>query len=200
MAASQNMTMQDPADSVEGGIQTDLVPVEQLQPAEWNPRTIDDKRFKQLVQSLRADPGFLWGRPILANKRGIIYAGNMRYRAAVVIGWTEVPARISNISDQQAKERALRDNNGFGDWQDQELAEMLLELKQEGSDLSSLGFKDRQLNDLLMLVQDTPEDEEEAADYKQRFELIVECQSEQQLQERYERLTQEGMKCRVLTL
>ncbi len=58
------------------------VPLDRLHPAPWNPRTIKDERFQNLVRSIQADPDFLWRRPILAMADGTIYAGNMRYRAA----------------------------------------------------------------------------------------------------------------------
>jgi hypothetical protein len=58
-----------------------LVPLAALHPAPWNPRTIRDDRFKNLCDSITADPAFIWRRPILAQLDGTIYAGNMRYRA-----------------------------------------------------------------------------------------------------------------------
>lgn len=59
-----------------------LVPLAQLRPAQWNPRSITEERFKNLCRAIEADPEFLWSRPILARADGEIYAGNHRYRAA----------------------------------------------------------------------------------------------------------------------
>ena len=64
------------------------VPLSELHPSPWNPRTISDARFKNLCASIEADPDFLWQRPILAMVDGTIYAGNMRYRASGVNGRT----------------------------------------------------------------------------------------------------------------
>src|SRR5947209_1183087 len=69
------------------------VPLTKLHPAPWNPRTIKDERFKNLCRSLEADPEFMVLRPVLATKDGLIYAGNMRFRAAQHLGWTDIEAQ-----------------------------------------------------------------------------------------------------------
>ena len=132
-----------------GSVITERVPLDRLHPADWNPRLIKDTRFKQLCKSLRADPDFLEERPILATTDGTIYAGNMRYRAAQHLGWETVPARLVDIPEQLAKERALRDNNSFGEWVEQDLTELLVELKFRDSDLELLGFDEKELNRML---------------------------------------------------
>ena len=125
------------------------VPLAALQPAPWNPRTIKDERFQNLCRSLEADPGFLQLRPILATADGTIYCGNMRYRAAQHLGFETVPAIVEDVSDQVAKERALRDNAQWGEWLEEDLAVLLGELGAAGSDLDLLGFDDRDLQKLL---------------------------------------------------
>jgi len=123
--------------------------LDRLHPAPWNPRTISDERFQNLCRSIEADPEFLWRRPILAQADGTIYAGNMRYRAADQLGMATVPAIIEDVSDQLARERALRDNAQWGDWEGDELAALLDRLRSEGSNLDLLGFDERELQQLL---------------------------------------------------
>ena len=125
------------------------VPLLALTPAPWNPRTIKDDRFQNLCRSLEADPGFLQLRPILATADGTIYCGNMRYRAAQQLGWETIPAILVDIPEALAKERALRDNAQWGEWEEDELANLLASLKEQGSDLDLLGFDDRDLQKLL---------------------------------------------------
>lgn len=129
--------------------ETREIPLHELHPAPWNPRLIKDRRFKQLCDSLTADSAFLWERPILATLDGTIYAGNMRYRAAEHLGWSSIPARLVDIPEQLAKERALRDNNQFGEWQEDDLAALLYDLQQHDSALDLLGFDDKELQRLL---------------------------------------------------
>jgi ParB-like nuclease domain len=131
------------------------VPLERLHPAGWNPRTISDERFQNLCRSIEADPDFLLRRPILAQADGAIYAGNMRFRAAQHLQMPTVPAIIEDVSDQLARERALRDNAQWGDWEGDELAALLDRLRTEGSDLDLLGFGERELQQLLDRLEPT---------------------------------------------
>lgn len=126
-----------------------MVQVASLTAAPWNPRTIKDPRFQNLCESLRADPDFLQLRPILATADGTVFAGNMRLRAAQHLGWSEVPAILVDIPEQLAKERAMRDNAQWGEWEEDDLARLLGELKEEGTALDLLGFEERELRNLL---------------------------------------------------
>ena len=128
------------------------VPLAALHPAPWNPRTIKDERFQNLCASIQADPEFLWRRPVLAQADGTIYAGNMRYCAAQHLGLDSIPAIVEDITDQLARERAMRDNAQWGEWEEDELAKLLDELKVSGSDLDLLGFEERELQSLLNLI------------------------------------------------
>lgn len=116
-----------------------------LTPAGWNPRKISDERFKNLCRSIESDPDFLWLRPVLATPDGAIYGGNMRYRAAQHLGLATIPAIITDIPEKLARERALRDNAQWGEWDDTLLADMLAIMQAEETDMSLLGFDDREL-------------------------------------------------------
>lgn len=145
------------------------VALAKLHPAEWNPRTIRDERFKNLCASIEADPEFLWRRPILATADGTIYAGNMRYRAASHLKLETVPAIVEDVTEKLAKERALRDNAQWGDWNDDQLAEMVYEMAASGSDVKLVGFDEEELAKLLGIVPDfapVGEDEQGRLDQK----------------------------------
>ena len=139
------------------------ISIEKLSLWEKNPRTIKDKRFKELCKSLKDDPSFMELRPILATKEGRIYAGNMRYRAAKELGWTEVPAILTDIDEKLANERAIKDNNQFGEWNNDELATLLDEMERAGSDIESLGLDEAiakivtQLNEADIVEDEVPE-------------------------------------------
>ena len=130
----------------------ELVPLERLKPAPWNPRTISTERFKNLCRSIEADPDLLKLRPVLAQADGTIYAGNMRYRAAEHLKKPAVWAELEDVSDQLAKERAIRDNQQWGEWQEDQLSEMLFELKEAGSPLDLLGIGQDEIDRLLESV------------------------------------------------
>lgn len=136
-------------------------PMDKLSLWDKNPRTIKDKRFKALCKSLTSDPAFMELRPVLATKDGRIYAGNMRYRAAKELGWKEIPAIITDIPETLAKERAVKDNNQFGEWETGELAALLDELEAEGVNLETLGL-DESIEKLIESLNPTEIVEDEA--------------------------------------
>lgn len=83
-----------------------------------NPRFIKDDKFKKLVSSIKADPEFLEARPIVV-KDGIIFGGNMRYRALQQLGYTEIPDNwvkdVSGWTDAQIRKFIVVDNLAYGD-------------------------------------------------------------------------------------
>lgn len=161
------------------GITVERVPLAALKPAPWNPRTLRDKRFRDLCRSIQADPDMLARRPILAQADGTIYAGNQRFRAVEHLGWCDVPAVVEDVPEQLAKERAIRDNLAAGEWQEQELSELLTALQIEGSDLTVLGFDDAQLEALVgePNFEPTSEDEQGRLDQKKPIKC-PECGAE----------------------
>lgn len=148
-----------------------------------NPRLITTRQFSSLMDSIKRDPRFLLVRPIAVadgpehRAGGIVYGGNMRVRALeqlfkdgwvpepalVSLGWAPgtVPIDVDDIPERQARERSIQDNNTWGNWNDQELAEMLYELDQAGSDMSLLGFDQRVMDDLMASVTAVPGREED---------------------------------------
>lgn len=188
---------------VGGGVTVERVPLARLKPAEWNPRLLKDHRFRQLCASMQADPDFLARRPILALQDGTIYAGNQRWQAARHLGWATVPAIIEDISEKLAKERSVKDNRHQGEDDEQALAEMLVELKLQDSELELLGFDADGLNKLLDSVgalgdTEPPDQQPGESKYKEQYGVIVVCVDEAEQQDVYERLNAEGLNCKVV--
>lgn len=140
----------------------EMIGIDLLIPAPWNPRLIKDEKFKNLCKSIENDPEFMSLRPILCTKDKVIYAGNMRYRACKHLGWQEIPCIVTDISEIKAKERAVKDNNQFGEWDDT-LSTLLDELEKEGVDLETLGLNDQveemieKLNEKEIVEDEVPE-------------------------------------------
>jgi len=85
-----------------------------------NPRIIKDEKFKQLVASLTNFPKMMRLRPIIVNKDFLIIGGNMRYRACLELGMTEIPndwVRIAeDLTPEEERQFIIEDNVQFGDW------------------------------------------------------------------------------------
>jgi hypothetical protein len=82
-----------------------------------NPRVIKDYKFDKLVKSIKEFPKMLELRPIVVDENNVILGGNMRYKAAVKAGLTEVYAiQADELTEEQKKEFIIKDNSNFGEW------------------------------------------------------------------------------------
>jgi hypothetical protein len=94
-----------------------------IKPNPNNPRVIRDAKFKQLVRSIQEFPEMLELRPIVVNEDMITLGGNMRLRACIEAGITDVPVVIAKgLTEEQQQEFIIKDNVGFGEWDWDDLA------------------------------------------------------------------------------
>jgi len=91
-----------------------------LKKLEDNPRTIKDKEFQSLCNSIKDNPKFFEARPlILSNRTGdlVIIAGNQRYEAAKTLKLKDVPTYLmEGITEEKEREITIRDNTQQGAW------------------------------------------------------------------------------------
>ena len=80
---TDNINLQNITDSIE----TREININELKLNPKNPRFIKKPDFNKLKKSMNDFPDMLKYRPILVNDENIILAGNMRYRAALDLGW-----------------------------------------------------------------------------------------------------------------
>jgi len=119
-----------------------------IKPNPTNPRVIRDAKFKQLVRSIQDFPEMLELRPIVVNEQMITLGGNMRLRACIEAGLTDVPVVIAKgLTEEQQQEFIIKDNVGFGEWDWDDLANNWDEtnLKQWGLDFPM--FKEAEIED-----------------------------------------------------
>jgi hypothetical protein len=100
----------------------ETIAISKVRPNSDNPRYIKDEKFKKLVQSLRDFPEMANVRPIVVNKEMVVLGGNMRLKAMQEAGWSEVPVKIVDWSEEKQREFIIKDNVGFGEWDWDELA------------------------------------------------------------------------------
>lgn len=114
-----------------------------------NPRICKDHKFKQLVKSIQDFPQMLELRPIVIDENNMVLGGNMRLKACLEAGLTDVPViHANNLSEEKKKEFIVKDNVGYGEWDWSELANTWeVDLLQEwGLDIPSFdneGFSDK---------------------------------------------------------
>lgn len=82
-----------------------------------NPRTIKDDKFKKLVKSIKEFPEMLDVRPIVVDENMVVLGGNMRTKACLSAGLTEVSIiKFNDLSEEKKKEFVVKDNVGYGEW------------------------------------------------------------------------------------
>lgn len=94
----------------------------QLEGLPSNPRQITDSKMDLLKQNIQQYPEMLTLRGLLVypleNGKYIIIGGNMRYHAMSELGFKTAPCIIipKETSIEQLKAYSVIDNNGFGKW------------------------------------------------------------------------------------
>lgn len=91
--------------------------IDQIKTNDSNPRIIKDDKFTKLVNSIKNFPEMLKIRPIVVDENMVVLGGNMRLRACIEAGLTEVPIdQVTDWTEEQKKEFIIKDNVGFGEW------------------------------------------------------------------------------------
>ncbi len=118
----------------------DYIAISKVRPNSDNPRYIKEEKFKKLVQSLKDFPEMAKARPIVVNQEMVALGGNMRLKAMQEAGWSEVPVKVVDWSEEKQREFIIKDNVGFGDWDWDELANTwdAEELNEWGLDVPNL--------------------------------------------------------------
>lgn len=168
--------------------------VEELRAYDKNPRR-NDEAVEYVANSIRE---FGFKVPVVIDERNTIVCGHTRVKAAVKLGMGEVPCIVADdLTPAQIKAFRLADNKvgelAMWDWD--LLSDEMEELDELGIDMSDFGFLSLDDEDE---PQEAPQDLSD--EVKEVYEVIIECGSEGEQEAVYYRLTQEGYKCRVLTL
>jgi DNA modification methylase len=89
-----------------------------------NPRSIKENRFNELKKSI-TELGF--NDVLKITEDGTVIGGNMRLRALQDLGWAEVPVVVTTAkTDAEILRIALRDNEEFGYYEEEQVAELAL--------------------------------------------------------------------------
>ena len=185
---------------------SDLKPNEgQIEGVPSNPRTITEDDFEKLKKSLVNFRKMLSLRPMVVDEDWNILGGNMRYQALCrlrdegVEGFTEdIPdewlKQDTTLSAAEKREFVIKDNQQRGrndwdalanEWDDEELREWDVDMDWFDEDVENLDTGD--MPDLSDKIQN-------------EFKIEISCEDEQQQQDLYNKLIEEGYECRILTL
>jgi site-specific DNA-methyltransferase (adenine-specific) len=123
------------------------VPIGALTPWRDNPRQ-NDQAVNAVADSIKR---FGFASPIIARMDGEVIAGHTRLKAAQALGLDRVPVRYMDLDPADAKLLALADNRvgEIADWDDDGLADVLLQLSADGVDLAGLGWSQEELKAII---------------------------------------------------
>ena len=135
----------------------EIKPLSELRSYQFNARVHDGAQINALKRSIEE---FGFTNPVLVHSSGRIIAGHGRVKAAYELGMTEVPCLVlDNLSEQQARAYTIADNQlpQMASWDFDMLAVEIDELKDLGFDISTLGFNDEELTEMLGSPDELPE-------------------------------------------
>lgn len=167
-----------------------------------NTRTHSKEQVKQIASSINE---FGFTNPVLIDGNNGIIAGHGRVMASELLQIKEVPCIIlDGLTETQKKAYIIADNKlALNAGWDEELLKLEIEALQEMNfDIDLLGFNEDELRNIFddLIQEDYEESNLKEQDYKEKFEIIIECESELQQEELFYNLTNEGYKCRVQSL
>ncbi len=129
-------------DLIKQGLKILYIPISDLHPAEYNPRSWNDDAIDQLKESIKhfglVDPFVVNAAP---KRKNIVIGGHFRLKVAKDLEYKTVPVVYVTISDiQKEKELNLRLNKNVGDFNWELLSEFGEEL------LKDVGFSSEELD------------------------------------------------------
>tara|TARA_R110002060_G_scaffold51259_2_gene62137 strand:- start:76 stop:630 length:555 start_codon:yes stop_codon:yes gene_type:complete len=174
--------------------------INDLIPYANNSRTHSDEQVNQIASSIKE---FGFTNPVLIDEQGGLIAGHGRVMAAKKLNLDEVPSiELKGLTEAQKKAYIIADNQlPLNAGWDFDMLKLELEaLNEMEFDIDLLGFDDEFMNDLFETVDDEVEPELKEDDYCEKFNVIVECNNENQQEIVYAKLQAEGYVCQVQSL
>jgi ParB-like chromosome segregation protein Spo0J len=179
-------------------MQVEQLKVGDLIPYVNNSRTHSDEQVMQVASSIKE---FGFTNPILIDDDGGIIAGHGRLMAAKKLGLDEVPCiRLGYLSEAQRKAYVIADNKLAlnSGWDNDLLKIELMQLDSIDFDLNLTGFDLSELANIFDPVTEEIELKEQT--YSETFNIIIECDDEQNQESIYNELQEKGYKCQVQSL
>lgn len=177
--------------------QFEMVEVGQLIPHPKNPRRGD---LTAIRQSINAN-GF-YGAIVAQRSTRYILAGNHRFQAAIAEGARRVPVLWVDVDDAKALRILLADNRtgDLAENDDEQLSSLLSEILQDAGTLTGTGYDPQDLDKLLKSLGDAQHEAvgDQTDQLVAQYQVLVECESEEQQTQLLSRLTEEGFQCRAL--
>ena len=134
------------------------IPIDDLNPAPYNPRTMSKEDMVKLVKSI-SEYGFV--DPAIVNERtGNIIGGHQRVIAANHLEIKEIPVVFVDLDPIKEKAFNLALNKISGEWDLPKLRDMLGEIETGDFDIDITGFDEIEIEELMTGIHYDPEEKE----------------------------------------
>ena len=172
----------------------ETVPIESLSPDPANARKHNEKNLAAITASLRR---FGQQKPIVVDAQNIIRAGNGTYQAAAALGWKTIQIVRSDLPRIELTAFAIADNRTaeLAEWDTDVLKQFLADPA-----IGDLSFTPEELAALGGVSENLPPSEAASVDLADGYQVVVDCDDEDEQREVYERLKAEGYTCRLMVL
>ena len=162
--------------------------MEDIRPYPNNPRK-NDGAVDAVAESIR-QCGYV--APIIVDEDGVILAGHTRYKALQQLGYETADVLIkSGMTEEQKKKYRLLDNKTG------ELAQWDFELLAD--ELDGIDFGSLELDWGLAIEESEPKERQEVA-FHETISVVIDCRDDDEAEEIFSRLIEEGYNCRISTL
>ena len=181
--------------------------IDEIKPYERNARIHSSKQIKQIMEAIKA---FGFTNPLLIDDENNLIAGHGRLEAVKqlnIIDFKDNPLKelpaiiITGLSEADKKALIIADNKiaENASWDYDLLQAEFQELEAINYDLDLMGFDN--LDEILGADIDAEQETKEIKEVEinQKYELLIKCKDESELEQAYNENIEKGYECKVLT-
>lgn len=165
--------------------------IKDLKEYENNPRN-NDEAVEPVMNSIKE---FGFKVPIIIDKDNVVIAGHTRLKAAKKLKLKTVPCIIADdLNEEQIKAFRLADNkvSEFATWDIELLSEEINNIF--NINMSGFGF------DMFEPIEEETERKDLSDKVQEKYEIVIKCKNEMELETTYYKLVDEGYDCQISTL
>jgi ParB-like chromosome segregation protein Spo0J len=178
-------------------MKTVTLPLNKLIAYAGNPRK-NDHAVEAVASAIKR---FGFRVPVLAKSDGSLIDGHLRVKAAKHLGMEEVPAVLcDDLSEADIKALRISINRmaELAEWDTELLSAELDGLAEEGIGLEDVGFSIGDLKTLLGESDESQQVDIDGVSFAEQYAVTVICKGEEHQKTIYDRLTAEGLECKVV--
>lgn len=183
--------------------------IDEIKPYERNARIHSSKQIKQIMEAIKA---FGFTNPLLIDDENNLIAGHGRLEAVKqlnIIDFKDNPLKelpaiiITGLSEADKKALIIADNKiaENASWDYDLLQAEFQELEAINYDLDLLAFDnvDELLSGVINDSESESENELKEVEINRKYELLIKCKNESELEQAYNENVEKGYECKVLT-